>query len=119
MAVTKDEHLAKIAENARFLATIDQSDSCGIGWSITVVFYSALHYLEAYFVSRGRGFNNHHSRASAIQNDPIIRSLYSEYRTLENLSREARYDAAPFNAGDLRNAKIAFETIENAVKALI
>jgi hypothetical protein len=119
VAVTKEEHLRKIADNAEFLRSIDASSPVGIGWAITVLFYSSLHYIEAYFVSRKRGFNNHHSRASGIQNDPVIRSLYTDYRTLENLSREARYDASPFNAGDWKLTTESFENIEKAIKALL
>jgi hypothetical protein len=119
VAVTKEEHIRKIGENTIFLDSIDNAVVGALGWSITVLFYNALHYVEAYFVTRGHGFNNHFSRASAIQNDPVIRSLYADYRDLENLSREARYDVSYFNAGDMRHATSSFELIEESIKALI
>ena len=90
-----------------------------LGWSITVLFYSALHYVEAYFAGQGTGCKNHTSRAGSIQRDPRIRSIFIEYRDLENLSREARYDVSVFNDGDMRLANSSFETIERAIKAVI
>lgn len=119
MAFSRDEHLQKVAENATFLASIDQSVPGAVGWSITVLFYGALHYVEAYFCSRAKGYNNHYSRATAIQQDSVIKSVYADYRDLENLSREARYDVSAFNAGDIRLARRAYETIECSIKAVI
>lgn len=119
MAITKEEHLYKAAQNEAFADNIKLDSDCSIGWAVTVIFYSALHYIEAYFVTYRKGYNNHYSRSSAIQNDPRIRSLYDDYRKLEDLSREARYDAASFNKGDLVSAKEFKENIRQAVEALL
>lgn len=119
MATTKDEHLSKVQENLIFLNSLDEGVSGTFAWSITVLFYCALHYVEAYFVTQGKGFNHHFSRGRAIQQDARINSLYKNYRRLEDLSREARYDVSSFNRGDVKFARENFETVERAVQAII
>lgn len=120
MATTKEEHLAKAQENLRFRESLDLSLDGAAGWSVTILFYAALHYVEAYFLARrGFGCKNHFSRASEIQSDPRIRLIFPEYRDLENLSREARYDVSKFNDGDLKYALTCFQTIKGAVDAII
>lgn len=120
MASNKDEHLAKVAENLKVLQSLDSSLEGAIGWSITILFYSALHFIEAYFESRrGFGCKHHFSRASEIQRDEVIKSLFGDYSTLETLSREARYDVSEFGAEDLKRAEACFENIRKAVEALV
>jgi hypothetical protein len=120
VAYTKQEHIQKAQETLGLRACLDHAKDGAIGWSITMLFYSALHYVEAYFTAvRGFGCKHHFSRATEIQNDPRISSLFPDYRLLENLSREARYDITTFNAGDLRCAQRCFDTIKSAIEALI
>jgi hypothetical protein len=119
VAASKDEHLAKVSENTEFLKSIDSAVPGAMGWCITVLFYGALHYVEAYFCTHARGHKNHFSRAAAIQQDARIKSLYNQYRDLENLSREARYDVTAFNIGDVKFATRAYEIIEEAIKSLL
>lgn len=116
---TKEEHLKKAEENLTFRKSIDLQQPTAMGWYVTVTFYTALHYIEAYFTSRGMGFNNHHSRGSAIQRDSTLSLLYDSYRSLEDLSREARYDCSGFNVGDLRRADASLEYIQKTVIALL
>jgi len=120
VAYTTQEHLNKISQNRDFLKEIvSASSSTADGWRITILFYNALHYIEAYFCSKGRSNQTHTSRASSIQSDPVISSLYRDYRSLENLSREARYDVTSFNSGDMRRAQAASLNIENSIKAIL
>ena len=120
MATTKAEHLAKVRQNLQVLESLDLARDGTIEWSITILFYSALHLIEAYFVSeRGFGCKHHFSRATEIQRDSVIASLYIDYSVLETLSREARYDVSSFNHGDLNRARQCFETVKKAVEALL
>lgn len=120
MAGTAEEHLAKVRENLAIRESLEMTQEGAVGWCITVLFYSALHYVEAYFVSkRGFGCKHHFSRATEIQRDPKISSLYDDYSALETLSREARYDVSSFNAGDLKRADACFRTIEHVIKSIL
>jgi hypothetical protein len=120
VANTKEEHLAKAEENINFLRSIDLNHPGALAWSITILFYAALHYVEAYFVSkRGFGCKHHFSRATEIQRDPKINSIFNDYAALENLSREARYDVSCFNEEDLKRANTCFENIKSAIESLL
>jgi uncharacterized protein (UPF0332 family) len=88
-------------------------------WAVTCVFYAALHYVQAYFVSHGGDIVTHKNRASAIQRDARISGVYDEYRELESLSREARYDNTTFNQAHVTYALQSLEIIKRAVYALI
>jgi len=52
LQLSKSEHLTKSQQNEEFVKTIDVSQMIGIEWAITVKFYAALHYVQAYFASR-------------------------------------------------------------------
>jgi uncharacterized membrane protein len=52
LQLTKEEHLTKSRQNEEFVRSIDISSVIGIEWAITVKFYAALHYVQAYFASR-------------------------------------------------------------------
>jgi hypothetical protein len=120
VATTKEEHLVKAQEILALRNSLDLTKAGAIGWSITMLFYAGLHYVEAYLVAtKGMGCKHHFSRATEIQNDPRIRPLYKEYSMLETLSREARYDVSSFNVGDLRYAENCFENIREAIEAII
>jgi uncharacterized protein (UPF0332 family) len=112
-------NICKKQQKPAVRAAIDLSVHGAHGWYITVTFYAALHHIQAYLVNRGNSRNTHHSRASAIQKDPLIKNLYSEYRNLEDLSREARYDATSFKNGDVENADSSLQIVARAIKALI
>jgi hypothetical protein len=85
-----------------------------------MLFYAAIHYVEAYLVStRGFGCKHHFSRVNELQKDPRLKPLFNDYSLLENLSREARYDVTPFNAGDMRCAENCFEIIKKTIEAIL
>ena len=119
MAATKEEHLEKVAENLAFLASIHENTRGAFCWSITVLFYTALHYIEAYFASHDKGFTNHASRGIEIRRDPRIKSIYRTYRKLEDLSREARYDASAMKQEDVERAKTRFEHVRRVIEAIL
>jgi hypothetical protein len=120
VATTKEEHLAKAHEIFALHNAIDPALPGAIGWSITMLFYTALHYIEAYLVAtRGFGCKHHFSRATEIQRDLRINTLYNDYSMLETLSREARYDVSSFNVGDLRFAEGCLENVKEAIEAII
>jgi hypothetical protein len=120
VATTKEEHLRKAQEILTFRDTLDLNKPGAIGWSITMLFYAGLHYVEAYLVAtKGFGCKHHFSRATVIQTDPRIRPICDDYNMLETLSREARYDVSSFNLGDLRYAEGCFENVKKAIQAII
>jgi hypothetical protein len=63
-------------------------------WRSTCLFYAALHYVQAYFVSRHppQHFTKHSNRDTAIESDNHIGGIWSDYRSLKDWSQKARYD---------------------------
>ena len=117
MHLTREEHLTKSAQNEAFEQTIDTSTVAGIEWAITVKFYVALHYVQAYFAAHSTITPITHTlRASAIQRDPLIAGAYDDYRDLEDISREARYDFSNLQPGHLKFATACLETVKSVVR---
>ncbi len=90
---TSPQHRAK-AENNEFFAT-DVGEPFW-DWAVTGLFYSALHYVEAYLASLHPPFHppTHQIRDSLIHREPRLRPIYVDYRELQDESRDARYDPA-------------------------
>ena len=83
---------------------------------ITVKFYAALHYVQAYFASRtGKAPLTHDRRASAIQRDISISGAYDDYRYLEDLSRDARYNYSNLQSGHIIFAEDCLTAIKSVV----
>ncbi len=68
-------------------------------WRLTVAFYSALHYLEAYLhLKRDKGqadipaeFDKHYQRLKAIRSCPELMQIRNPYRELQDISGQQRY----------------------------
>jgi len=48
---TKDEHVKKAVENEKFASSLDDGAQAGVNWKLVVLFYTALHYVEAYLAT--------------------------------------------------------------------
>jgi hypothetical protein len=62
-------------------------------WAITITFYAALQYVEAFLARKAIHSRNHELRDDNIQRDPVLRRIYDDYRQLKDDSHDARYDA--------------------------
>ena len=95
-------HLEKAQHNEAFVKTFDLDATPFIGWAITGMFYSALHYMEAYFAKLGSHSPDHRTRDSNIRRDGNLRNLFFAYSDLKNFSVNARYTNKQFTALDVR-----------------
>lgn len=117
MQLSRDEHLTKSAQNEELAQTLDASTVIGVEWAITMKFYAALHFVQAYFSSRtGRAPTTHERRASAIQRDPMISGAYDDYRELEDLSRDARYNFSNLQLTHLECADECLTVVKSVVR---
>jgi hypothetical protein len=119
--LTKAEHLAKAQDNEGFAGRHDWADAICVDWTITYLFYSAVHYVEAYFTRRGLGYHMHTARNSAIGRDVALRPIYDDYRELQNFSRDARYErpTGSFRTADIVYLKECLERIKGVVMPLV
>jgi hypothetical protein len=118
LRLQQTQHLSKSQQNEEFADALDISQQIALEWAITAKFYSALHFVQAYLVSRSTTNTpvSHGARATAIQRDAMISGAYEDYRELQDLSREARYDYSSFNPGDLKFAQERLESIKSIVR---
>lgn len=97
---TDVQHLATANANETFAHSLDRTTTVRAEWAITILFYAAVHYIQAYFAKVGRIYTLHKTRDSAIQRDPNLSRIYVDYRELETYSRDARYDIPGFTDAD-------------------
>lgn len=107
----KDEHLAKAESNARFLSSI-VSQRLAPDWAITVLFYRAMHLMEAWFARRDIHHMGHIQRNQAVFEE--LREISGAYGKLYDLSRLARYGTDGLVTwADYEDSATAFQQIES------
>ena len=107
------EHLARAAENEGLALSIGRQYGCSVDWAITMLFYSALHHIDAYLAGKNMHPLNHEKRDGEIENNGSLADIFKPYRRLKDLSRAARYDIANYGEAELASAKQRL----NAIKA--
>lgn len=79
-------------------------------WVVTIRFYSFLHYVEKRLDSYGYGSKRHSERKKNIRDCRYIDNrARSIYRTLEDLSRDARYECHQMTIKDVEEAQERLE----------
>lgn len=98
----KKTHLNQAAHNEaliEFLANTPYTD-----WAATATFYAALHYLQAYLLSKSPPQNpkRHGARDAAIDNDTFLHDIRNFYRDLQDISEAGRYQCVKPSADELK-----------------
>lgn len=77
-----------------------------------MLFYSALHYIDAYLSGKGLHPSDHKVRDDEIANNGCLSDIFKDYRRLKDLSRAARYEIAEFPPEKLDLAQSKLERIK-------
>ena len=93
-----EQHLAASEGNEALALSL--ADMAEYGWSVTCLFYSALHLTEAYLVQQGRASANHRERELHIIREPSLQGVRRAYTRLKAESEHARYECVAFSAQD-------------------
>ena len=94
---SQQDHLAQAARNEATIKFLMQDKESHGGWIATVAFYTALHYIEAVFLSLAAGLHNHDHGArfkmlkSLAGKNSDFGLIYKRYRILFAASCIARY----------------------------
>lgn len=94
---TFQEHIDQHIHNLDFLSAISIGVGNSLDWQVTVIFYSALHLVNAHLALSGHHFRNHQDVDLLISPEGRIRDcrvdpeIYTAYRKLRSLSRISRY----------------------------
>ncbi|MGH9343341.1 MAG: hypothetical protein ACRD19_06230 [Terriglobia bacterium] len=109
------KHLNWAKNNENLADTFDPADSFNVDWAITILFYAAVHYIDAYLAARGRRAQAHDQREREIADDPILAQVWENYRQLKRMSRDARYEMAEYRKNDLEKARLCLEAVKHVV----
>ncbi len=102
------QHIVKAEHNERFFIAISEGLQSSYGqyhdWVVTVMFYSALHYIDAY-LARVWGIHpeTHGSRIRSVQRISQLRPVLNYYTALSFGSIEARYHPKRFTEDTFRD----------------
>ena len=108
---TPREHREKAVHNERFLQVRNVTTGEFIDWAVTVLFYSALHWMRALAAQEGYQIKSYQEEEKAFQDVPTFaqdQQAYACYRQLKDESRDARYEVKEFSAADFRDLQQNF-----------
>lgn len=125
MPHTIAQYLQQAAHNSEVAQYIRDNRTDALDWSATCLFYSAVHYVNAYFVKHGIPIPRRHTspdrskpgRMNIVQQDPHLSAIYPEYRHLDDESRDARYELKRISPSDYDN--VLFPKLEKLKKWII
>lgn len=112
---TRDDHLRRAEQNETFARSLNLDENFNVDWAITLLFYSALHYIDAYFAQKSFHPPNHLGRDAAIGNNPVLDFIYRDYRRLKHRSEKARYEIANFHRSQFPSADQRFQRVKDHV----
>lgn len=115
----KPEHISKAEGNERFARSLDNKDPASVDWAIVALFYTALHYIEAYFAQVGTHHRDHQTRDDSIYKDPKTKPIYRTYSKLKSYGHNARYYVYAFDETDIKYAESHLATIKAHLSGLI
>jgi len=94
------DHILQAQHNEAFYQAIDKNTYSE--WAMTVLFYAALHYINAFLDRVGIDPGGHQERDNIVQNRKELRPIWHQYRYLKNRSINARYYCVTFTLTQLQ-----------------
>ena len=113
------DHIAKASHNETFITQLGQLPTQFPDWAMIATFYAALHYVDAVLSLRNLHPPTHHQRSSYVARMRPLRSIYPDYRTLEDTSRDARYTNNPVSPTSVTSNLQHFNLIKEHVRPLL
>jgi len=86
---SRDDHLAQTRHNTQFYISFDKL-TCS-DWAATVLFYTGLHYIDAFLATLNVHPGSHDTREKFVRQIQELRRIANAYFALKNSSRTARY----------------------------
>ena len=121
---SEDSHIGRAEKNERFftsLNALDDSTEHFPDWEIVGLFYSALHYVDAYLARQlSKHPNSHEDRIKSMAMIMELRAVSRDFFNLYDRSRDARYNLIPFtrlNVQRLRDQR--YEPLKRHIRAIL
>jgi hypothetical protein len=113
-----EQHLATSAANEALALRL--AEMAEYGWSITCLFYSALHLTEARLAQLGRSSANHRERELNIIREPSLNQVRRAYTRLKAESEHARYECQQFSAQEAaRIRQLLYVPLAGALRGIL
>lgn len=114
---TLNQHLPVAESNERFVESITFLPARFPNWEITALFYSALHYVDAFLSTQGIHPRSHDSRIRSIR---TYIETWEDYRDLYQLSLGARYNTETFTSSYADSIRVGpFRRVKDEVLMLL
>ena len=101
----RHQHLSRAEQTEQLALALDRDRPVCVDWAVTMLFYSALHYIDAFLTGKNMHPMNHRVRDEEVERNGTLSYIYGAYRRLKDLSRAARYEIPNFPPEKLTLAK--------------
>lgn len=117
---TKEQHIQKAADNEGFAGKMDTASQISVNWKLIILFYVAVHYVEAYLAKHmDVHLRSHQTRDSYIAKEANLRKVGKAYMHLKFYGYNARYEPDQFTAKDVTDALAYLATVKGAISPLL
>jgi uncharacterized protein (UPF0332 family) len=117
---SENVHKRQAEHNRRFLDWLDLDVTQYLDWAVTVIFYTALHFVEWLLATKGLHSDTHDNRHQAMGRVSELRPIYPDYRELETQSHRSRYEGAQFSRNFVKSTLAPkLEKIESHIRASV
>lgn len=115
---SKEAHL-KQAEYNEKLATFLADKTPYQDWAATMFFYSGLHYVDAVLAESLEHPETHKERTPLVANHAILRRIYREYRNLQVMSENARYNCTEIDSTKLQTIRPQYDALKAYIRGVL
>lgn len=112
------QHLERAAGNEDLARSLNLDEGLEVDWAVTMIFYSALHYIDSFLAGKNLHPRDHDIRDAEIERNGSLNPIYKDYRRLKDASRAARYDIANYHKTDLIKFDSKFQNVKQHITAL-
>lgn len=119
-------HIKKAERNEQFFQSNNLRASKFDEWGVVVLFYSAVHYVDAVLARETRlppewqHPQEHWERNTGVAQSLTLGDIYKDYKLLYDRSLDARYKCISFKAGVLNNLETTcFEPVKCCVRTFL
>lgn len=117
---TLAEHIKKASENETFADGLDIATQASVNWKLIVMFYSSVHYVEAYLAKHlNQHMRSHTTRDSTVAREANLRKIRNEYNHLKFYGYNARYEPDQFTKTDVKAAHGYLARVKSTLKPLL
>jgi hypothetical protein len=102
---TREQHIKKARENEAFAGTLDTASQASLNWKLVAMFYTAVHYIEAYLAKQlNQHLRSHTTRDNYVARESNLRNIRNQYSKLKYYGYNARYEPDQFTDRDVKDA---------------